>query len=449
MSESGEFLEKIGANKQFRDAVGTAEKIIGPLSKMIGPYAEAYGAAKSALATFGLIKAEADQITELHQEIKELRDLVNAKFAEVLRAIAKQGDEQRIRDVETQLAGARTALNLLLEFPPDNPEFEKRKLPADSQSLTALMTLLEPSYWERPYYQPWVYVGAWAGMLPPHTKPEPTGELVFEYRHTLPAYLEALALRITIAGLIGLNYANHQPPFKKIAAFLFDKYDTIFQGIVSLRPPNENEIAPYYSEGTQPFMTTKYYRQEAIWSGREYGAVETYSATSCTDMFPQYFVPELPKAPEPIKIGEAPWEIQNPEQFKIKQEMQRQYNLKLQQFTQAMETYKSNVKAIHRYLMPRLALQTLRKRKQVYAVVGLPALWRIINHLRVLAGDEPLGLCDLSAWSLREFDDVIRQATGAPPATQAVSLREVSSKLPGFGISGNPINFSLLGLMDR
>jgi len=77
-------------------------------------------------------------------------------------------------------------------------------------------------------------------------------------------------------------------------------------------------------------------------------------------------------------------------------------------------------------------LRTLKKKKEVYAGIGLPAVWKTINHLRTLVGDaqqQP----NFANTSLREAFAVLGYPNN-PLLGNKVSIRALANFL-------NPLNF--------
>lgn len=427
-------LDKFGASRELRDTIADVEAVIDAVSKVSSGVAAGkfvYESVAWALRELGFLEKKVDKIGELTKKVDQLTELVRSKFAEVLDAVHVEALLQRKLTIAQQLSRSRTAFRLLQPHPPDSPEFKERVDDADSGTLEAIHTLGHPDFWKRPYYAPWVYSDPWSGRIEPPMESTGPGAFVFEYRLTMAPYLEALAWRIVVWGLIGQKYANHAPPLSELAQDLLVIHDRILNAIVTLRAPTEKEFAPHYAPVTWVNMTTEYQRRESVWSqhGRRYGAVETYSAVAAVESWPELtFL--MPQAPSPIRTDEMPGEIQTSEQMQERQRIQAEYAEKHKNFLKAMALYETNVKAAHKRFVVPHALRTLGRRKLVYAVVGLPAVWRAVNHLRKLAGEPPTGLCDYSGWSLREADEVVSSVTGVPP-TAPVSLRSFAAKAPG------------------
>jgi hypothetical protein len=74
---------------------------------------------------------------------------------------------------------------------------------------------------------------------------------VFEYRLTLPAYLEAIAISlIMLLALEGGIKATRQGEIAQIANQLKEKYNTILAGIVTIHPPTLSDVQTKYPTAT-------------------------------------------------------------------------------------------------------------------------------------------------------------------------------------------------------
>jgi hypothetical protein len=257
----------------------------------------------------------------------------------------------------------------------------------DSKTDEVVRTLGDLSYWKRPFFSEVVYFDTWSGSLPPDPSLGP-GSLVFEYRLTLSAYLEAIAIRlIVLLALEGGIKATRQGEIAQIANQLEDKYKTIVAGIVTIRPPNLSDLQTGIEDSNWHLGRVAHGSPASEAASNIYGAVERYSTLAAV----------------------AHWTGPLSTDF--------------QQFS------------------ARLALGSLARWKKVYSAVGLAAIWRILIHLKALAGQPvPPSVDSGSAWSLREVDHVVatamlnRPSTGSPNAP--ISARNLVSMVGSSPPSG-------------
>lgn len=121
---------------------------------------------------------------------------------------------------------------------------------------------------------------------------------MFEYRLTLPAYLEAIAIRlIVLLALEGEIKVTRRSEIASIATQLEEYYNKIRAGIVTIRPPRYLEFT------SGPITVSAWDRGEALdpppllggdlhTVSRPYGAVERYSMFAAVDSWPRDFVPQ-------------------------------------------------------------------------------------------------------------------------------------------------------------
>jgi hypothetical protein len=199
-------------SEQEKKALESAASIISSVASVWG----SINSVKSVLTALGVLDHEADPIAALRTQIDQLvRD-----FHGVAAALDR---EQSMRAVADQLSSARTQLLNLTELaPPDasvfgvDPTWDEIRALVLSESLQAVVTLGDPAYWQRVFipeltYQKW-------GPNQLYVLPEVSGAaglpsgLVYDYRLTMPAYLEAIAIRLTIVVATVKNYHTAMAP---------------------------------------------------------------------------------------------------------------------------------------------------------------------------------------------------------------------------------------------
>ncbi len=244
--------------------VQESAKAIGDIVGAVSTAISWVGIVQSALKLVGFISPEPNPFDILYQRIQsDLKTLLSATLA--------GATEERLRDVAEQMAIARTAAQIaneyiLLERPSDEFHVDRMAL-ADRDSLQAMNVLAAPEWWQRSYdpspaviigpaiqgpptLEPYDYWWHPAGLdidgnpIPASGEfdpPQPSGGLIWDYRHILPAYLQALAARIVVLRARGattsefLRLAGNEVP--GYVAFLTEQYTRIKDNIKISTPP--------------------------------------------------------------------------------------------------------------------------------------------------------------------------------------------------------------------
>ena len=327
-------------------------------------------------------------ITLLQNQTDEIQDAVQ-RLEGHFDAILRAGDQVlHMRDVANLVNAARAQLDPIRALSPGQSLSESQRAIMDSKTDEVVRTLGDLSYWQRPFFPEVVYFDTWSGSLPPDPSLGP-GSLVFEYRLTLSAYLEAIVIRlIVLLALEGGIKATRQAEIAQIAKQLEDKYNTIVAGIVTIRPPTLSDVEEIGVEDSNWHLGRRAHGSPGSKAASNiYGVVERYSTFSAV----------------------AHWTGPLSTDF--------------QQFS------------------ARLALGNLARWKKVYSEVGLAAVWSVLMHLKALAGQPvPPSVNSGSAWSLREVDHVVatamlnRPSTGSPNAP--ISVRNLVSMVGSSPPSG-------------
>jgi hypothetical protein len=269
-----------------KQALQTATSIIGSVSSVWGTVSGTVNTAKSVLTTLGVLSTgnQADQVAEMRHYI----DLLKLAFDGAVAALDK---EKSMRDVADQLESARTQLDNLSEFAPEDastvgidPTWDGLRPFVLNNSLQAVNTLGDPAYWRRVYFPELVYQ-----KWPPHRlNPEPVVDsdssvpsgLVFDYRLTLPAYLEAISIRLTILVAVVKNYQSKAiPELTNMVNTLEGYFKQIRQSIWwVMAPPSDAVDSSDNPAGGVPTWLA---------NGALVGAVEIYSACDRVAPWPQ------------------------------------------------------------------------------------------------------------------------------------------------------------------
>ena len=263
-----------GLSADEKRALELAGSVIGAVSSVWG----SVNSAKSVLTTLGILPSP----TGVVDDMRKLIDQLAQRFDGVLHALDVL---TAMVEVATQLANARTALQNLIEFAPTdasavgvNPYWDGLRPLVLYNSALVVQTLGSPAYWQRVYfdelkYQHW-FPRALRSLGPPHP-----GGLVFDYRLTLPAYVESISIRVTI-----LLTAVKEPSkvaageLKTIADTLEGYFATIRAGMFPVtRAPND-----YDSSNADDYATVTWW----IADGSRVGVAEWYSAVDRVSNWP-------------------------------------------------------------------------------------------------------------------------------------------------------------------
>src|SRR5262249_30428697 len=160
-------------------AVGVAAAITGAVPVL--------GAAVVALTALATLLHQTDEIQEKVKELERHFDAILSAEAQVV----------QMRDVANLVNAARAQLDPIRALSPGQSLSESQRAIMDSKSDEVVRTLGDLAYWKRPFFSEVVYFDNWSGSLPPEPSLGP-GSLVFEYRLTLPAYLESIAIRLIV-----------------------------------------------------------------------------------------------------------------------------------------------------------------------------------------------------------------------------------------------------------
>jgi hypothetical protein len=358
----------------------------------------AYGAVVVALTALVLILTKTDEIGDAVKQLEAHFDAVLSAENQVL----------QMRDVAKQLNAARAQLDPIRQLSPGQSLTDAQRATMDSTTDEVVRTLGDSSFWKRPFFPELVYPGVpsgastddhWSGYLTPDPSLAP-GSLVFDYRLTLAAYLEAIVIRlIVMLALEGKFTPAHQREIAEIASQLEGYYNTIRAAIVEIRKPTSIEIGYFGIPARSSWDTDGEPETPSAPFGRRYGAVEKYSAYHIVDHWP---------------VQRFPTEVD-----------------------QGMEGRWTD--AIVRNFYATLGLGALARWKKVYAAVSLPAVKSCLIQLKALAGQpSPQRLDPGSGWSLREVDNLLattilnQPTTGSPtsPISAIHLLRMINLNVP-------------------
>jgi hypothetical protein len=338
---------------------------------------EAEVTAVSAATIIGAAVIAVTALVALINHVDEIADAVKQLEAHFDAILNAEGQVIQMRDVADKLHTARALLDPIAELGPGQTLTDAQRSTMDVTSYAVVGTLGDISYWKRPFFTELVYSDTWSGFLTPDPALR-TGSLVFDYRLTLPAYVEAIVIRlIVILALDGKLTANRQSEIATIAGQLETYYNMIRAAIVTIRPPAlaDTESLMLNASNWDRGGAAPLSPPDPV-SHRIYGAVEKYSTFRVTDHWPD----QSPYGPPFSNI------LPTDDQF-------------------------------HRFSGV-LALGSLARWKKVYAGVGLDSVRRFLLQLKALAGQPPARPQDSgSGWSLREVDHLLATTMLNQPST--------------------------------
>jgi hypothetical protein len=264
-----------------KKALESASSIIGSIWSVWGTF----NTAKSVLTTLGLLP-QSDQVAQMRHFI----DLLTQDFHGAVAALDK---EQSMRAVADQLESARTQHLHLLELAPEdaatvgiNATWDEIRPIVLNETLQAVVTLGDPAYWQRVFFPELTYQ-KWA---PEQIHPIPVvtssanlpSGLVYDYRLILPAYLEAISIRLTVLVAVVKDYQHAAiPELTQMISTLEGHFKKIRQSIYEvLWVPTDVVDSPDNTQlGVNSWMA----------SGARVGAVEIYSAVDQAAPWPGEF----------------------------------------------------------------------------------------------------------------------------------------------------------------
>lgn len=305
---SNPLFQVLGISQQDAKTVSNIASVITSVASVFS----AINAAINVLTFLGVLSS-ADVVGEIEQAIDQL-------WQEFQGAVAALDTEDSMKDVQNQVAQSQTELTNLTEFAPNDAAtvgidstWDELRPFVLNNSLSPVLTLGQPAYWQRVYLPDLVYNGNQNGnqVIPEDLalylfSPTTAGGLVFDYRLTLPAYLEAIAIRLTILVAVVPDYQNTaRPELQNMAATLESYYLQIRDGSSEAFSVDQN--LPVYPTSMDFYLNARggglvtLSPPSAIWetgtnfysvpdwigNGAPYGTVEVYSAYNNVTSWPE------------------------------------------------------------------------------------------------------------------------------------------------------------------
>jgi hypothetical protein len=277
MGAVADFLHDEGLNGKGVDAIKKVEGIFSAVSGISG--------------YIGVLKDFFDPEDQLQKAV----DKIIQAFRDALAADDLKFDMINVGD---KLASAETAWSDLKEDPPHDASGDPSTWPmwpdVTGRSKDALFALSQPGYWRRPFlgieYQdpPWTYYWPFfSGQK--MTPPDLGGGLVFDYRVTLPAFLEAVTIRLIIVQSVVKGWRDkdeYVSEFRNWASVLQEEFKTIRDGIQEIHPPTLEMTVGGVLWPVPPAPGRPPDRYTWMGIGGRFGAVEINSTFHAVDQWP-------------------------------------------------------------------------------------------------------------------------------------------------------------------
>lgn len=357
-----------GITKGNKTGIEMASAVVGTLSDVVG-----------------YVKVGVDLVNTLlsnDDELQQVLTTIQKDFDQLTSFIAAEDKLERMRDIDVGINPAVTVFEQLPDMLDELPSLSHDFI------LNQIQTCLGAALFFADYNDKWqavwrsipYYSDQWSGQLAPDA---PDDGLVFNYTYTLPQFLRAIYILLTTIGALApTSLANYQASLRRCLTRLSAVHDTIVSsGIVGTRVPKPLEVSyvvyPEPDSGKGPYWDSDWWTYGPIpWP---YGAVEKYSGASSVASYFSYIL------------------------YKI------------------VDPGNNFVRLIQ--------LRIAQQKKALYSQLGLPSVWQVINHLRIMTGQPPLADVPYEDWSIKEALGIM----GLSPSTSARSLLSVVKTTPPFG----------------
>ena len=371
----------------INDVFGTNSKAVDAIGSAVGAVADVSGAVGAAVAIADLFISQPDPL-------QPILDTLQKDFAQLYAALEARQNEEDWRNLAKLVSDAEAVLRTLDGLVHAQPPLtDAQRLDHIATGLAPLIALSDGSthfpspfflavYSEQVYWtDAGVFLQANIQPIPPDYKiwqkvdtidvgygtqapPAPPDNQVFSCLYVLPYYLKAVFI-LTAVGTsffadFGKTAQRQQDSINLFAKFLATIHDLIAGDITKLTPP-----PPSPDSGWQfIFPSFGVHGITAQYGGMpnppqvngllfEWGAVEKFSGYSS------------------IKSATFEWPTLSP--------------------------------SLEYSIFQKLQVRAVREMIKVYAGVGLPSVWTVINGLNKIAGQAPLPPHKYSAWSFREI----------------------------------------------
>jgi hypothetical protein len=405
-------------NAAFESESTFVESLSDTCAGIAAIIAEVQPIAAAALAIISLAEKliQLNQPDPTQESLAKIQAAIQDLFTELNAAEAAQAVLDRNSKVNEYIAHAQTALNNLhgaYYHPTDYPPGDQIK-----ECVYTLKTLknkddyvwntsYSSQYFERIYWTdaalPLCDCNIWGGtwrtktearygtLVPPLNSDNST---VFEYRYSLPVYLNAVSIFLAVGGTLDPNFLENQSAeLNEAVSVLQGKYKQIQSGIKTLSPPDwtsvglvETACLGRFSMPNPPGIRLVYDTSNpylVIGGMMEYGAVERFSGVSSVSST---------------------------------------YRIDLT----------NSVSDTNQALDNKLQLRVLKRTRDVFATVGLVRVWQTINQLNALVGQPAMpkptftwdgSFFDMTDWSFRQIIGLVK----LPASTNGFSLRALAA----------------------
>jgi hypothetical protein len=146
---------------------------------------------------------------------------LEADFSILFDEFQAEADLLLMRSVADKIDDARTTLQTLITTP-DDPNLRNPNGNVLFNSSRDVESLGNMDLYTRPFFPAAAYFDPWSGRIAPAPFPNATGaSIVFDYRLTLPAFLEAIVIRLTILTALVPDFrTSHQVELSRMAGRL-------------------------------------------------------------------------------------------------------------------------------------------------------------------------------------------------------------------------------------
>jgi hypothetical protein len=435
MGSIADLSHTLGVSDKVKTVIDTAETAFSACCA-------AYGIASTVVGVLSRVFGSGGEEETISEKIDRLLEHFDEMF-QVLEAEVLAASELNTREhLQQQLNKARGARDAAVSYAPyagdphPPPQTYEAFLKAQGDSKTAADDLAH-NYWDRIYTADALYADGWGDcMYPP--RDDPGSKFVWDYRLALPAYLEAVLIRLAVILVSETEYREGlgRSDIRNHAIRLTQIYREILKGFQFVRAPKYSELyyllpcmddaclwillhplgfAPEYPG--QP--VDEYYVRLALnlyrigqWrlENYVYGAVDSYGAEASTASYPS----------EEIMQGAASIDIRGLA-LRVSQQPGPQPipSIYSEDFTRFVE---------------RLQLRhTLRSRTLAHALynsLGLDNLRRTILHLYGTLNERPDDWLEYAPWSVRQaFESMPAWMKSELAPDQPISLRTMSAQL--------------------
>jgi hypothetical protein len=378
-SNTGVLLNEVfGTNSKAVDAIGSA----------VGAVADVAGAVGAAVAIADLFISQPDPL-------QPILDTLQKDFAQLYAALKARQNEQDWQNLAQLVGNAEAVLETLDGLVKADPPL------TDAQRLDHIATCLAPlnalsdgsTHFPSPFflavYSEQVYwtdagvflqaniqfdpnSGRWVEGAPTdvgygtQAPPAPPDNQVFSYFYVLPYFLKAVFILTAVGKSLfadfGKTKERQQDAIILFANFLTTIHNLIAGGITKLTP------RPPPASGWQ-FMFPFWVR----------------GITAVYDFDPKSLVPKPPQVSGLVL------------EWAAVEKFSGYSSIKTSGFAGPFSP------SLEASIVQKLQVRALREMIKVYAGVGLPKVWTVINGLKKIAGQAPLPSHKYSSWSFREI----------------------------------------------